>query len=399
MRTAVSLVLVSMLSLGACKSEQPPPERETGERQPTKPEPAKPDTSVSAELGAHASEPCREAMTALAKLEAASEPADARAVWSGSLRPWVEAADAALGRADAALIEESLTRLAEQTGAASRARELVLIVTQVRTVALLEARRLLTAAADADPSKTPQLERARQWDDAFCMWDGALRPLARRADGLPGRGGEDWESTIAEAFAAGRAKLDDAIAPKANRQIIEKGSYAVAYRLILANAEDPKPPGPSEAVGLLDMLDDRIADRNGPGLKRMRQMFNGDAAAIDAAVIERELAVAFSKRARKYCDKAVEKAELGTPGAIAETWEGVVYTKVILPSMREALSAEGFDADAYSADWQSYLEAVESNDADTAAAISARLVEWNCAYQDRLGIAECTSSANEIESP
>ncbi|HVH98179.1 MAG TPA: hypothetical protein VM869_05705 [Enhygromyxa sp.] len=338
-------------------------------------------------------------MTALAKLEAASEPADARAVWSGSLRPWVEAADAALGRADAALIEESLTRLAEQTDAASRARELVLIVTQVRTVALLEARRLLTAAADADPSKTPQLERARQWDDAFCMWDGALRPLARRADGLPGRGGEDWESTIAEAFAAGRAKLDDAIAPKANRQIIEKGSYAVAYRLILANAEDPKPPGPSEAVGLLDMLDDRIADRNGPGLKRMRQMFNGDPTGIDAAVIERELAVAFSKRARKYCDKAVEKAELGTPGAIAETWEGVVYTKVILPSMREALSAEGFDADAYSADWQSYLEAVESNDADTAAAISARLVEWNCAYQDRLGIAECTSSANEIESP
>ncbi|HVH98180.1 MAG TPA: hypothetical protein VM869_05710 [Enhygromyxa sp.] len=59
MRTAVSLVLVSMLSLGACKSEQPPPERETGERQPAKPEPAKPDTSVSAELGAHASEPCR----------------------------------------------------------------------------------------------------------------------------------------------------------------------------------------------------------------------------------------------------------------------------------------------------------------------------------------------------
>ena len=126
-------------------------------------------------------------------------------------------------------------------------------------------------------------------------------------------------------------------------------------------------------------------------------MLNGDPAGIDPSAIERELAVAFSKRARKYCDKAVAKAELGTPGAIAETWEGVLYSRVILPSMREALAAEGFDADAYAADWQGYLEAVEGNDADTAAAISARLVEWNCAYQDRLGIAECTSSANEVE--
>jgi hypothetical protein len=229
------------------------------------------------------------------------------------------------------------------------------------------------------------------------MWEGALRPLAKRADALQKRGGEDWEPTIAEAFAAGRAALDDPTAPKANRQIIEKGGYAVAYRLILARAEEPTPPAPSEAAALLDMLEDRIADRNGPGLKRMRRMLNGDPAAIDPALIERELAVAFSKRARKYCDKAVVKAELGTPGAIAETWEGIVYTKVILPSMREALSAEGFDADAYTADWQSYLEAVEGNDADTAAAISARLVEWNCAYQDRLGIAECTASANEVE--
>lgn len=396
MRAAASLVFCSLLSLGACKSEQPPPERDAGDHEHVPPKKAV-EGVVSAELGAHASEQCRDAMAALAKLAVASEPADARAAWTGPLQAWVEAAGKALGRDDAALIEESLTRLAEQSDPALRARELVLIVTQVRTVALLEVRRLLTAASDADPQKTPPLERASQWDDAWCMWDGALRPLARRADGQAKRGGEDWEATIAEAFAAGRAALDNAIAPKANRQIIEKGSYAVAYRLILAAAEEPKPPAPSEAVALLDMLDDRIADRNGPGLKRMRQMFNGDPSGIDAALVERELAVAFTKRARKYCDKAIAKAELGTPGAIAETWEGIVYTKVILPSMREALSAEGFDADAYTADWQSYLEAVEGNDAEMAAAISARLVEWNCAYQDRLGIAECTASANEVE--
>lgn len=396
MRVTASLLIGSLLSLGACKSEQPPPERDAGEREQASSNKAA-DGGVAAELGAHASDQCREAMAALAKLEAASEPADARAAWTGSLQAWVEAAGKALGRDDAALIEESLTRLAEQSDPALRAREQVMIATQVRTVALLELRRLLTAASDADPQKTPQLERARQWDDAWCMWDGALRSLARRADASSKRGGEDWEPTIAEAFASGRAALDDAIAPKVSRQIIEKGSYAVAYRLILAAAEDPKPPAPSEAVALLDMLDDRIADRNGPGLKRMRRMFNGDPGAIDAAVIERELAVAFTKRARKYCDKAVEKSELGTPTAIAETWEGIVYTKVILPSMREALSAEGFDADAYTADWQSYLEAVEDNDAETAAAISARLIEWNCAYQDRLGIAACTASANEVE--
>jgi len=394
MRAAASLGVCLLLSLAACKGEPDPAGKsQTIEQELAQPTPA----GASAEPGAHASSECREAMTALAKLEAASEPAHARAAWTGPLQAWVAAADKALGRRDAALIEESLARLAEQTDADARRRELVLIVTQLRTVALLDARRLLTAASDADPSKVPQRERAGQWDHAWCLWDAALRPLARRADGLPKRGGEDWEPTIADAFAAGRADLDDPIAPKANRQIIEKGSYAVAYRLILANAEDPQPPAPSEAAALLDMLEDRIADRNGPGLKRMRVMLNGDPAAIDPAVIERELAVAFSKRARKYCDKAVAKAELGTPEAIAETWEGIVYSKVILPSMREALSAEGFDTDAYAADWQGYLEAVESGDADTAATISARLVEWNCAYQDRLGIAECTSADNEIE--
>lgn len=376
--------LLGLLSLCACKAEAPQ-QRGEDERMVEKP---------GGTLGAHAPSLCRETMVALVELERA---ADARAAWSGPLRAWVTAADAALGRNDTALIEESLTRLDEQADAEARLRELVLIVTQLRTVALLEARRLLTAASDADPVQVSQRERASQWDEAWCLWDGALRPLARRADALSRRGGEDWEATIAEAFATGRAKLDDPIASKVGRQIIEKGNYAVAYRLILANAEDPKPPAASEAAAMLEMLDDRIADRNGSGLKRMRWMLNGDPAGIDPSLIERELAVAFTKRARKYCDKAVAKAELGTPGAIAEAWEGVLYSRVILPSMREALSAEGFDADETMTDWMSYLEAVERGDAQTAAGISARLVEWNCAYQDRLGIAECTSTANELE--
>jgi hypothetical protein len=396
MRVAALLMVSSLLSLVACKGEQARVDAEVDAKQKPAEAPTVEAPTVDAALGSHTSAECRAAMSAFAQLDAAA-PADIQTVWAGPLRTWVEATDTALSRKDAALIDESLTRLTEATDDAARTRERILIVTQLRTVGMLETRRLLTAVSDADPKAVPLVERARQWDDAWCIWEMTLRPLARRADGLPKRGGEDWEATIVEAFAKGRAVLDDVVAPKANRQIIEKGSYAVAHRLILANAEDPQPPAPSEAAALLDMLDDRIADRNGPGLKRMRQMFNGDPAAIDAAVIERELAVAFTKRARKYCDKAVVKAELGTPAAIAETWEGVVYTKVILPSMRDAMSAQGFDADAHSEDWDSYLEAVVSNDADAAATISARLVEWNCAYQDRLGIAACTASENEIE--
>src|SRR5690606_19544294 len=119
--------------------------------------------------------------------------------------------------------------------------------------------------------------------------------------------------------------------------------------------------------------------------------------AIQYLVIERELAVAFAKRARKYCDKAVLGSEYGTPGAIGETWEGVVYTRVILPDMRERMADRGFDGGADMEDWDSYLRAVESGDAGNAAAISPRLVEWNCTYQTLLGIAECSSSSNEAE--
>ena len=391
MHAGRSWLLSSLVLFGACKAEQPQPKPKQAESAP--------------ELGSHASDACQAAMLELAKLDelargdAEFATADVRAAWTGPLHDWVRQTDAALDRSDAGLIDESVTRLEDQLDPAARRRELVVLVTQLRVAAFFELRRLLTTASDADPSKTPARERVGAWDDAWWVWNTALRPLAQRVDDLPQRGGEDWETAIAEAFAEGRSAAigEDLLAPKTNRQIVEKSSYAVAFRLILANAEARDALATAEAAGLLELLDDRIADRNGPGLKRMRVMLNGDPAAVDAAVIERELAVAFSKRARKYCDKAVAKAELGTPGAIAETWEGVIYTRVILPSMRDALAGQGFDADAYAADWQSYLEAVEGNDAEPAATSSARLVEWNCAYQDHLGIAECSSSSNEVE--
>jgi hypothetical protein len=169
------------------------------------------------------------------------------------------------------------------------------------------------------------------------------------------------------------------------------------HRLILADAEARTAHDASEALGLIDAIEDRLADRNGPGLGRMRRMLNGDPAQIDVAAIERDLAIAFTKRARKYCDKAVVGNELATPTAVAETWEGVIYTRMILPGMRAALGERGFDADAHAEDWERYVDAVEAGDAALAGEISPRLVEWNCAYQEHLGIAECTSSANELQ--
>src|SRR5204862_3752365 len=136
---------------------------------------------------------------------------------------------------------------------------------------------------------------------------------------------------------------------------IEKGFYVVAHRLILADAAAHTAADASEALGLVDALEDRLADRNGPGLERMRRQLAGDPAQIDAAAIERDLLIAFAKRARKYCDKAVVGNELGTPVAVAETWEGVIYTRLLLPNMREALSGKGFDTDAHFEDWERYL--------------------------------------------
>jgi hypothetical protein len=75
----------------------------------------------------------------------------------------------------------------------------------------------------------------------------------------------------------------------------------------------------------------------------------------------------------------------------------VIYTRLNLPGMRATLSDKGFDADAYFQDWEAYLDAVEKGDAALAGEISPRLVEWNCAYQAQLGIAECTASANELK--
>jgi hypothetical protein len=399
---------LALVLLGACKQapEQPASNARAKVATPAEspaPEP-EPDL-VRDELGARASEPCRALGQVFEQLDTGLAP-DRIAQWPSAL-DWVDRADHSLGRVsgdraqDRALIEEVVASMPAHDQAAQQT-DLAVITTQLRAVALLEMRRLLGEVAD---DRLRGAAAVDAWDEAYCIWDAGLRSLAARADASSSTKprGDAWARSIVAAFADGRAQLGgpgepaDPVAVKVAKQQIEKGMYAVAYQLILAQADSRSSVGASEALGLIDAIEDRLADRNGPGLKRMRIMLNGPTDQIDAKLIERELAVAFSKRARKYCDKAVVSAQLATPQAIAETWEGIIYTRVILPSMRDALGSKGFDADAHAVDWEDYLEAVEVGDAELAADISVRLVEWNCAYQRHLGIAECGSAGDEPE--
>ncbi len=361
--------------------------------------------------------------------------AAAEAAWTGTgaaspgLRDWVAAVDLRLGRTppgdpelgrDTIAAELALAQLRAADGPEDRYIALTLFLTHVRTAAFLEARRLLAAASDheppepgTDPDASPEpgtppldlqkLDLPKQWDEAWCLWSSALQPIALAVDASPARGGEDWAPSIVAGFHRGRLGFPDsgdshdASVTKPARQVIEKGSYAFIQRRILDRAGAPvdDPSGPAEALALLNLIEDRIIDRNGPGLARIRAMLAGPQTDIDVASIERELAVAFVKRARKYCDEAVTGGGLGSPEAIKGAWEGEIYSRVFLPGMAEALEPDGFDPDAYLADWEDYRAAVSSSDMASATDISTRLVQWNCAYQDRLGIAACTSTGNE----
>jgi hypothetical protein len=403
MRALVALGCL-LSSLVACQQSTP-----AGDADSKKPPPAvEPSAPVKA-VFVPPTAACEHSLVMLDELdrlrasEAKIDIATAAKLLGADTLTWLREADVALGRMtegkpdDVALLEQVLAGLPERDDAGVRS-DLALIATQLRAVALLELRRLLGEVAEA---RLLGADATAAWDSARCLWDTSLRKLAVRAEALPVRGGEGWEASIDEAFTEGRVAISHADAGmtvvKSSKQQIEKGLYVVAHRLILADAEARTAADASEALGLVDAMEDRLADRNGPGLARIRRQLAGDPAQIDVAAIERDLAIAFTKRARKYCDKAVASAELATPTAVAETWEGVLYTRLILPGMREALSGKGFDADAHLEDWESYLEAVEAGDAVLAGEISPRLIEWNCVYQAQLGIAECTASANELE--
>lgn len=327
-----------------------------------------------------------------------------------ALQRWVREVGARLGRVEAGLliddaaIEAAIDLAATQTG---EARKLALLdaLGVLRSVALLDVRSRLATVADAlpDPARDPSLAHA-EWDQAWCVWSGVIDPLARRVDAATDEG---WETRIHDAFALGSAGImgpdevwaADEFSTKPAKQIIEKGSFGVVARDLVALAGVAHDEGDSsaarEALGLFALIEDRIAGRNTPAVATIEAMLAGPSEAIDVASLREELAIAFVKRARKYCDEALLADALGSADAVKGVDEGEIYTRIILPDMSERLAAEGFDADAYLASWASYREAVQSDDAPAATSASEDLIAWNCAMQAALGIAECTDSADE----
>jgi hypothetical protein len=322
-----------------------------------------------------------------------------------ALQRWVREVDARLGRVDAGVLQDD-TAIEQALDAAAlvqgEERKLALldVLATLRTVALLDVRSRLAGVVDAlpDPQRDPSLHHA-EWDAAWCVWDGTFHQLALTA-------GEDWEPMIVAAFESGSAGIigpdqpwaPDEFATKPAKQIIEKGSFGLAQRNLLALAGQARAGdvfAAREALGLFALLEDRIRDRNTPAIQLIETMLAGDPAAIDPDVIEQELAIAFVKRARKYCDEALLAESIGTPDGVKGVEEGTIYTRIVLPVMSELLAEQGFDAEGYMQDWTDYREAVLADDGVRASELSETLISWNCELQGALGIAECTDSADE----
>lgn len=327
-----------------------------------------------------------------------------------ALQRWVREVGARLGRVEAgvltddAAIEAALALAMSETG---EARKLALldVIGVMRGVALLDVRARLAAVADVlpDPQRDPSLLH-EEWDQAWCVWDGVLGPVAREVDVV---GSEGWEPRIVDAFTIGYEGIigpeqpwaPDELATKPSKQIIEKSSFGVAARALVNHASAARDGGDvleaREAAWLFALIEDRIRERNTPAIELIETMLAGPTDAIDAAVIERELAIAFVKRARKYCDEALLSDALGTAEAAKGVEEGDIYTRIILPEMDELLAAQGFSGAEYLDTWAAYRDAVLSEDVDAAVTASEQLVEWNCAMQAALGIASCTDSVDQ----
>lgn len=327
-----------------------------------------------------------------------------------ALQRWVREVGARLGRVEAgvlsddAAIEAALDLAASQTG---EARKLALldVIAVLRNVALLDVRSRIAAVVDVvpDPLRDPALLHA-EWDAAWCVWDGVLGPVAREVDDL---GDEAWEARIVDAFTIGHAGISgpeqpwaaDEFATKPSKQIVEKSSFAVAARALVNHATQAHDAqdvlAAREAAGLFVLIEDRIRDRNTPAIELIETMLTGPTDAIDVEVIRHALAIAFVKRARKYCDEALLADALGSAESVKGVDEGDIYTRIILPDMNEHLAEQGFVASEYLATWATYRAAVRDDDAAAAITASEQLVEWNCAMQAALGIASCTDSVDE----
>jgi len=326
-----------------------------------------------------------------------------------AVQRWVREVGARLGRVEAGMLTddaaiEALLDLALDTEDPALSLEaLVDLRARLRLVASLDLRARLAAASEVlpDPARDPALLQA-EWDEAYCVWSGALEPLAEEVDDA---GTEAWRTTIVDAFVSGHAGsvgpeqpwAPDEFATKPAKQIIEKSQFGVVHRALLTRAAtaraDADLRAARDALGLFAILEDRIAGRNTPAVDGIQTMLAGPTEDIDPDWIEAQLAIAFVKRARKYCDEALEAGVLGTPDGLKGAWEGIIYSRVVAPVMVDLLP--DFNQAAHMETWTAYLEAVRDDDPETAVEHSAILVERNCALQAALGIAACTATEDE----
>lgn len=307
------------------------------------------------------------------------------------LQTWIVAGDAELGRKDDAAIVASLADRSPAGWHLSRG----LIASAVAQWM----RHHLKRAAEGSEA------RAAAWSAARCAWELGLRPLAQ--DPTLAETDPDLAAAVdaafiagAEAFAGPAEQLDRVVLPA--RQTVEKGWYRVAHRHLMRAAREARrlgdPAQAMRALGLLEALRDRMQDKNTPGIAVIEGHLRGDPRSIDPDAIERELAVALVKRARKYCSEAVDPAagkSLGAPATVAGAVEGLAFTEILLPHMQTALADQRFDRAHHLEAWQTYIRAVQEGDAAEAARVSEELVQVNCSYQRALEIRECTATVDE----
>jgi len=266
---------------------------------------------------------------------------------------------------------------------------------------------LKVAAEDKDAAV-----RASAWNEARCVWSQHLRHLGlavvNHVDTLRSEDTLDDSSVIevidlgltTGAAAVTADPIDERVLLPA-RQTIEKTWYRLVHRELMHHAtlarQTSDPLAARRALGLFEMLRDRMADKNSPGAAVVTAMLTGPAAAIDPAAVIREVDVALVKRARKYCSEALDPKLVGTAAGLASVAEGAAYTRVLMPGLRKL---PDFDAAAHIAAWQAFSEAVGANESpDELKRLSDELMHWNCAYQQALGIRECTATADELAKP
>ncbi len=324
-----------------------------------------------------------------------------RAAYQGtSLQALVKRSDAATARQDDAAISAALAEAGP--GAAVAARHAI-----DGALGQWMRQSLKVAAEDKDAAV-----RASAWNEARCVWSQHLRhlglALVERVGAVRSEDTLDDASVLevidlgftTGAAAVNAAPIDERVLLPA-RQTIEKTWYRLVHRELMHHAtlarQTRDPLAARRALGLFEMLRDRMADKNSPGAAVVTAMLTGPAADIDPAAVIREVDVALVKRARKYCGEAVDPKFVGTAAGLASVAEGAAYTRVLMPGLRKLPE---FDAAAHLAAWQAFSEAVSASESpDELRRLSDELVHWNCAYQQALGIRECTATADELAKP